>query len=306
MIVLLVASFAAAEAPLWWTEGGITSASALFAKAQARDAVGYEAVQTSLARARKAVGDLELGTALLAEDAARTAYAGRLDRSLSGQFLRVQKHVDLLGTDYSRVFGAAVERALPSVAPGQTVIQCTQISQVEAMLGKGPRCPGTDISGKVAAAIDADPALQSQIGSILSVDWPTIAVEGEVQAPVALTGTERSVSAAVLARALRPDELRQLDDDRAVALEQLSDALNGDDRAAKRAAVAEGEAVAARWRAGVAALGKKLWPDVKKKLEKAARKGGPAGVALCANPESLRGCGLPDATDAVVELLTES
>lgn len=305
MIVLFLVQFASAEPALWWTEGGITSASALFGKAQARDAKGYDAVQASLAAARKAVGDLELGTALLAADPARAAYLEKLDRSLSGQFLRVQKHVDLLGADYSRVFGAAVERALPTVAPGQTVVQCTQISQVEAMLGKGPRCPGTDISAKVAAAIDADLALQSQIGSILSVDWPGISVQGEVQAAVPLTGAERSVSVAAVARALRGDELRELDDQREAALEQLSEALNGSDRAAKEAAVKEGEAIAARWRASVGELGKKLWPEVKKKLEKAAKKGGPAAVALCANPAALQGCGVPDVTDDVVERLTE-
>ncbi len=303
MFLFLVAPLFAADPP-WWTEAGVTRGSALYGKAQARDAQAYEAVQKSLASARKAVGDLELGTALLAADAGRDAYLAELDRSLSGQFLRLQKHVDLLGADYSRVFGAAVERALPGIAAGGTVIQCTQVSQVEAMLGKGPKCPGPDVSGKVASAIDADPALQSQVASILSVDWPTIVVEGKVQAGAPLTGGERSVSAAEVARALRGEELTALDDAREAALEQLAEALDGDDKVAKAAAITEGEAIAARWRAGVAEVGKKLWPDVKKKLDKAAKKGGPVAVALCANPASLGGCGVSDATSAVVEVLT--
>ena len=305
-MVYLALSVALAEGPpLWWTESGIIGASALFAKAQARDAAAYEKAQKELEKAKRASSALELADALLPADAARAAYASRVDRSLSGQFLRLQKHADLLGEDYSRIFGGAVTRALPLVAKGATVTECTQISQVEAMLGKGPHCPGTDISVQVAALVDADKVLQGQVADLLTVDWPSIKLDGEATAPVASTGTERSVDVARLAKAVYGAELQELDDAREAAIEQLSADLDGNDAVAKAAAIKSGEAVRDTWRKGVAALGAKLWPDVKKKLEKAAKRDGPKAVALCANPASLGGCGVPDVTPDVLALFDQ-
>ncbi|MSQ00576.1 MAG: hypothetical protein EXR71_01625 [Myxococcales bacterium] len=306
MLVLIVVGAALADAPVWWTEEGVMRRSATFGKAQARDAEAYESVAAELARARKAVGDLELGSALLEPDASRSAYAVRLDRALSGQFLRLQKHVDLLGGDYSRVFGDAVERVISVAAPGQTVTQCTTVSPVQRMLGTGPKCPGRDISAVVGAALDRDLALKSKVESILSVEWPTIAIVGEVQAPLALTGTERSVDVAALGRAWAGDALRALDDEREADLEELQEELDSEIPATKEAAVKKGAAITESWRAAVGELGRKCWPAIKKRLEKAAKTGGPAGVSLCANPVSLGGCGLPDATTAVLAAVAGS
>lgn len=300
---LLLIALAPAEAPLWWTEEGVTKASSWFGKAQARDAEAYDAAGDQLSKAKGLVGALELADALLTPDAARATYFASLDRSLTGQFMRLQKHTDLLGGDYSRVFGAAVERALPVVAKAQTVTQCISVSKVEAMMGKSPRCPGADISAKVAAIVDEDKELQGQVASILTVDWPKIEVTGTVQAAIPLTGAERSVDVATLARALRKAELQELDDAREAALEQIEEEIESADTATKQAGIVKGEAIRKEWRDSVAALGAKLWPESKKKLEKAAKKGGAAAVALCANPQGLGGCGLPDVTGEVIELL---
>lgn len=304
MVWLLLIAGVEAETPLWWTEEGVTKASSWFGKAQARDAEAYDLAGDQLTTAKRLVGALELADALLVVDPARAAYFAALDRSLTGQFIRLQKHTDLLGGDYSRVFGAAVERALPIVAKGQTVTQCTSVSKVEAMMGKGPRCPGADISAKVAATLDEDLELQGQVASILSVDWPKIEVTGAVQAPVPLTGAERSVDVSTLARALRAAELQELDDVREAALEQIEEEIESADVATKQAGIAKGETIRKQWREGAAAVGAKLWPETKKKLEKAAKKGGATAVALCANPPGLGGCGVPDVTGEVVETLT--
>lgn len=304
MILFLALSQVSAEQPVWWTEEAISAKSELFGKAQARDAQAYEAAQDQLAGARRAVGDLELADALLAPDAARGRYLGELDRSLSGQFLRLQRHTDLLGEDYARCFGAAVQRALVVVAEGRTVVECTQVSAVERAMGKGPRCPGTDISTKVAGVIDKDTTLSAEVTSLLTVDWPTIAVKGSVQPVVPFLGAGRSVSVAAMARALRKEELRELDDAREAAMEQISEELESSDRATKEAGVKKGEAIAQTWRSGVAAVGAGVWPELKKKLERGKRKGAPVDVALCANPEALGGCGVPDATREALAFLS--
>lgn len=305
MILLLMVARLSAEPVVWWTEESISARSELFGKAQARDAQAYELAQTQLAKARRAVGDLELADALLPPDAARARYLSELDRSLSGQFLRLQRHTDLLGEDYARSFGAAVQRGVTLVADGRTVVECTQVSAVERAMGKGPRCPGTDISAKVAATIDKDLVLAAEVTSLLSVDWPSIAVSGAAQPLVPLLGTARSVSVASVARALRKDELRDLNDAREAAMEQISEELSSPDRATKEAAIKKGEDITAAWRMGVATLGAKIVPELKKKLEKGKRKGAPVDVALCVNPEALGGCGVPDATAEAIAVLAE-
>lgn len=302
MIAVLLTLALADAPPLWWTEDGITRNSALFGRAQARDAQAYDAAQKQLDGAKRASGALELADALLAADPARAAYVEKVDRALSVQFLRLQKHTDMLGEDYSRMFGAAVERAIPLVAKGATVTECTKLTKVEAMMGKSPHCDGTDISSRIAATIDDDKELQHQVTDLLTVEWPAIGLTGEVQPPSAVTGAERTVDVATLARACRGPELKELDEAREAAIEELTADLDSTDPSVKQAAIEKGKAVRETWRKGVADVGARLWPEVKKKLEKAAKKGGPAKVALCANPTSLGGCGLPDATPDVVAL----
>ena len=301
---IYLAGLALAESPAWWTEQGVTRASALFGRAQARDSEAYDHAQDQLARAKSLVGALELADALLAPTAGRATYFSAMDRSLTGQFMRLQKHTDLLSVDYSRVFGAAVERAITRVAGEQTVTQCTSISKVEAMMGKGPKCPGTDISARLAAALDGDLVLQGQVASILTVDWPKIELSGVVQPIEPLSGIESTVDVAALARVMRADVLRDLDDEREAALEQIAEELSSADKVVKQAAIAKGEIIRTAWRSSVAAVGAGLWPEVKKKIEKGAKKGGPSGVGLCVNPQPLGGCGAPDVTAAVLERLT--
>lgn len=300
--MILFAMAAAADA-LWWTETGIAKHSELFGKAQARDAEAYEKAQAELERAKRLVGDLELAVAALGGSPDARAYAEGVDRSLTGQFLRLQRHTDLLGDDYSRNFGAAVERALPGVARGQTVTECKHTSAALAMLGRDPKCPGRDISVDVARAVDADPALQSAIKSILEVEWPSIELLPSTQPALAWTGSERSADVATLVRALVPEAIRAADDERDLALEEIADDLDSADAATKQAGIARAQAARDAWGRAVANAATPALAKLKKSVEKAAKKGGSAGVALCHNPAALGGCGLPDATAEVLALV---
>ncbi len=305
MVLILMLAPAFAEQPLWWGEEAVSARSELFGKAQARDAQAYEDAQDQLAKARRAVGELEIADALLAPEAVRGLYLSELDRDLSGQFLRLQRHTDMLSEDYARTFGAAVSRAIVVVAEGKSVAECTQTSAVERAMGKRPRCRGTDISARISKTIDQDKTLEAEVTSLLTVDWPTVRVTGKTQPLVAFLGTERSVSVAAVARAMRKEELRELDDIRGAAMEQLSEGLESADRSVKEAAVKEGQAVSDAWRKSVAAVGAGVWPELKKKIEKGKRKGAPQDIGLCANPVELGGCGVPDATREVLALFAE-
>ncbi len=293
---------ALAADPLWWTESGIALKSELFGKAQARDAEAYEKAQGELERAKRMVSDLELSVAALGAPGDARDYLEGIDRALSGQFLRLQKHTDLLGDDYSKNFGAAVERALPVVAKGLTVTECKQTNAALAMLGREPKCAGRDISADVARALDADAALQAAIRSILEVDWPSIALPSAPQPPTPWTGSSRSVDVATVVRALAGESIRAADDERDVALEAISDELDSSVASTKQAGIDAALAAEATWAKAVYAAATPALARLKKSVEKAAKKGGPAEVALCHNPEALGGCGLPDVTAEVLAL----
>ncbi len=302
---MLILPLALAADPLWWTEDGIATKSELFGKAQSRDADAFQKAQGELERAKKLVDDLELGIALVGTDAARLAYLDSVDRELSGQFLRLQKHTDLLGEDYSRNFGAALERAMPSVAKGQTVTQCQQTSAALAALGRPARCPGRDISADLAAVMDKDVELQGAIASILSVDWPHVQLAGSPQAAVAWTGSERTVDAASLARALAAEAIKAAAYDRELLNEEVEDDVSSPDAATREAALAKALAAREAYMEAVRTAAASGLKKTKSAVEKAAKKGGPAAVALCFNPPGLGGCGLPDATADVLALLAK-
>lgn len=301
MILITVALCLAAE-PAWWSEDAVARNSALFGKAQARDADAFERASDQLETAKRAVGDLEVGAAI-AGGGSIDPYVESLDRVLSGQFLRLQKHADLLSEDYARVFGAALAKASTGVAIGQPLAECKATSKIEMLMGKSPQCPGNDVSARLAASMDQDPELVAAISEILTIEWPVIEIRGEPQAPVAITGSERSVDAATIARKLQKGALAALDDERDIALEQLAEDLESENTTTQAAAVAKAAAVRETWRSGALKVGSKVRSDLTKLLTKSERKGGPGAVAMCANPQSLGGCGVPDVTRDVVALI---
>ncbi len=301
MLLLLIITTVLSAEPAFWSSDTIAGGSAQFAKAQGRDAAAYERAQDALEKGKRAVADLDLGVAIAGSPEALVAYNTAQRRALAGQFLQLSKHADLLADDYSRVFGDAVQRALPTVGKGFDVKECTGGSAIEALMRRAPKCPGKDLSPALVGAIDTDPKLAAAIQEILTVDWPIIALPSASQAPIPLTGAACSVDAAALARALRGDDVQAAQDAYEADIEQID--ADADDATAKKAAIAQGEAVRARWTATMTTVGADVLARAKKELAKAAKKGGPADVALCANPTALGGCGVPDATPVVLAAL---
>lgn len=287
---------ALAGEPAFWNSEGVASQSALFGRAQSRDARGFEGAQAQLEAKKRAVAALDLGVALVGSPPALRDAATDARRKLAGQFLRLQRHADLLATDYEQTFGAAVQRALPTVGKGLSVVECTPPSGIQALMRRSSAsCAGTDLNAALARAIDADPVLQAAVEELLEVEWPSIelpAIRGTV---VALSGSARSVDAASLARKLRPEEVQAAQDAYEAAIEQL-DGLDSEDEAVKKAAIAKAEAARAAWSHQVAAVGTGLWPEAKKKLS--AAKYGDVGV--CPVPAALGGCGVEDVSEAAL------
>ena len=54
-------------------------------------------------------------------------------------------------------------------------------------------CEGDDLNAALAAALDADAALADELSGLTGSAWPSLGIEGQVQAAVPITGTGRDV-----------------------------------------------------------------------------------------------------------------
>ncbi|MFZ5478795.1 MAG: hypothetical protein ACOZNI_18630 [Myxococcota bacterium] len=279
----------------YYHPGDVAKKSARFAAVSEKMAPAYEDVQGAVARADAALLDLEYGVALLgdAAPAALATWAADTRKQVKGEMARVQKHADLLGEDYDRVFTAAMERALPAATKGYDVKECGATG-VAAMMGR-TTCQGKDLNGAIAAAMDQDAALQKELDDIARVEWPTVTLPKKAQGPVALTGTARWVDGGALAR-----QLPGLERLRKASQEEIGAALE-DDEDPKR--VEKAQKLHAAWLAALGEQGATLRAAAKASLERGAKKGGPAEVGWCGNPRALGGCEGEDATKAVIEAL---
>jgi len=294
---IILASSGLAGTPAFYHPDDIAAASKRFAEASEAIQPRFERGQEAVARTTAGLADLEVAVALLGPDvpAGLASWAQLTRRQVTGQYLRLNKHAELVQEDFSKVFLDALGRAMPRVAAGKDPVEC-KATGVEAMMRR-TSCKGEDLNPALAAAIDSDGQLGRDIASILSVEWPTIAVEPAPQPVVPVTGSASWVDLGRLARTLIPGRLAVRLDALERALEPLDDGLAAKDPAAIEAAgkkkQAYTEALAgdgALFRAAVA--------------EAAGRvKALPPELGLCASPAVLGGCAGTDATDAVIAAL---
>ena len=295
-VALLSTGTLAAEGA-YYDPDDVAGRSARFAEAASAAAPAFEKVQQDLSRLGADLEDLELGVALLGSDAGDLAsWALQTRRTALGQYLQIQRHVDLLQEDYSAVFSAAVDRSLARVAAGRDVQPCVRRGLGPMASGGSGRCAGEDIGPKIAAVVDEDAVLTAALGEIARVPWPAIELGSAPGPIVPLTGDERWVQVAPLARALAGDRLRAqaeaLDD----ALADLEDGIDDGDKAA----IAAAESTRAAWAAALGQDGSALRGALQAALQRAGG-GAPARVGLCAVPPRLGGCPGEDVTRQVLD-----
>jgi hypothetical protein len=291
------AAAASGGAPAYYHPDAVAKDSAVFAHVAESMGPSFEDRQGRISAVGAALGDLELGVGLLGAAAppALTDWSLSTRRRVVGETLRLQKHVDLLQDDYARVFGAAVDRALPVVGKAYTVTVCGA-SGVIAMMGH-TTCTGTDLNGPLAAAIDADAGLKKELADIASVEWPSFDVPTAVEPVVALTGTTRWVSGGAVARALIGPRVTA----RQGTLESALDALLPDEPT--KDDLAKAQALKDAYLVSLGKDGDALRTAITASLTRGEKKGGPAAVAWCANPVELGGCAGEDATRDVLTAL---
>lgn len=290
-------SVAAAGTPAFYHPDDIAAQSVRFKEVSEAIQPKFERGQDVVARYSNALADLEVSVGLLGSDVPEglASWSQLTRRQVTGQYLRLNKHADLVQEDFSKVFLDALGRALPKVAAGKDAVECTATGVV-AMMHR-TSCVGEDLNGALAKAIDADGQLGRELASILSIEWPSVSVEPTAQGVVPLTGTSRWVDLAALGKAFAQARIDARKDAFERALAPLEDGLDAKDPAAIKAA---GEKKSA-YLAALGTDGAVLRAEVGAALGR--MKGAPADVGLCANPKVLGGCVGEDVTEAVVAAL---
>lgn len=307
VLLLLVLPSASAEPAGYYHPDNIAAQSARFAEASSVMGPAFEDAQTTLSRMGRDLENLERNTAFLGTDAPEelTSWYQETQRAVTGQYIQIQRHVDLLQEDYMNIFSAAAERAITAVAAGRDLQECNDSGGISSMLGRSARgaadCIGADLNAQIAGAIDQDIGLAEELREINAIPWPAVSIEPTAQPLHAVTGTTRYVSMTALSRYLddKADLRREAFED---ALAPFEDGINSGDSAAMEQAAQ----LKAAYFASLGEDGAILQAALLKSLTKAAKKvPGFTEVGICANPEALGGCDGEDITDMVMALLRD-
>ena len=301
---LLLCAQALAAPPAHYHADAVGPHSTLFTQSSALMSARFEAVQAEMARISPGLVALDLDAALVSRRAppAYLAYAAELRREGAGQRQRVQVFVDTLVGDFEDSFQAALQRALPSATQGYDAVQC-KTAGVAALMGR-TLCKGEDLNPALGRALDQDPLPQQAVQEIESLSWPSFAVEGRDQPVLPLTGVGSYLRLDALAMALVGPAVAGAQARLDEALEPVQAEIEeGDDEAARRAALERARSLRDLYERELGLLGEELLAAVHDGLVRQQKRGAPAAVGVCANPEILGGCPGADATAAVLPLL---
>ena len=300
--VLGTPSPAHAGAPAYYIADAVAQRSAVFRSAAEVSGPALEARNKQLDRTGSGLRRLDLAVALLGADASPELRAWTLStrRQTTGESMRLQKHLDLLQADYAAAFGAAVQRAALAVGGGTAVVACEAPPRPLGMPGpaKAP-CPGVDKSAEIAALIDKDNALASQIGALNAIPFPEVSSPNQAWPALPLTGNDGWVSLGAAAEVLIPARIAARQSALEAALAPLQPRITAGDATALDAA----KAARATYDAALAADGAALRAALRSTLEKT--KGAPA-VGLCPSAPALGGCPGVDRTKEVLALLADN
>jgi len=224
--------------------------------------------------------------------------------ALKAEFAReqavLQQTVDELITAFDETFVASMERAI-AAHPGQAVACEGRVAVgrtlpgMPARMQDNPDCTGEDLNARIAAAMDADPALGPAVTALMERPWPSLTIP---EAPQAATGGTAAVPVIPFAKDVLSDALRRIDraeDDARLPIEAaLEDGTTEAETERLREQVVGIEAQIAELRLETFAP---VQAAADKRFAKAQKKGGPS-VGWCANPAFFGGCTVPMLDDS--------
>jgi hypothetical protein len=300
----------------------IMSRSALFVGLNSKQLALVGPLESAMKRMDGALASLDLSVSLTEgtiDRAQRDLWKARLDERAGGFssfFDAFQERFSADGQAYGTLFMAALERAVADLAVelGGSIVECAgQSASPFSLTGPGgatKSCAGEDLSARIAAAWDRDPALASALEQLTAAPWPALSSYESEQSALPRKGDEGTpqtlggwVSPSRLLRDL--PEAAELLDAIAQRAESGRRALVGKSRLIDREAEdAEAQLVSIRAaakelrlqsEADKAALGELVWQAAARavKKHKLLRK---QTVGVCMNPPDWGGCSGADLT----------
>ena len=280
----------------------IAGQSKAFARA-AEAAPAYEAAEGTSQSIARALESYESNLDLLGERAP-AAERERLDQirtTWGREQAELSDFASALMEDFDMVFTAAMERALeahPEARMCEATLRESSLPGMPAREKSNPDCTGEDLNPGLAAAMDADPALASQIEELLSRSWPAMTTPDQPQPAIGDTGSWVAVDR-FFSEAATPalKAIYQADEDArlpiAAALEDGADPASQLDKA---------RAITEQTAARRAALAAPVLAAADKLASKLTRKGQPS-ISWCANPIAFGGCEGDNATGELSDAL---
>jgi hypothetical protein len=304
LLPLLISSVVLAGEPGYYHPDFVGPHSALFEKASAHVAQRFGEVEGEMARVSPELVALDQGAALCAQRApeAFMSYAEDLRRESAGQTARVQAFVDTLVDDFEVTFGGAMERVLAEATEGYDVALC-KAEGIHALMGRS-QCEGTDLAPIIGEHMDRDADLAEDVEEIMALEWPAFAIEGRAQPVIPITGVGSYVDLQALTQALLSGPIAEAKARHAAALEGVeADLEEGDTQAVRDAALQKARDFRTIYERELGELGEDFFTAVADSLGRLQKKGAPAAVGVCANPQGLGGCSGEDVTALVIPLL---
>jgi hypothetical protein len=323
----LLPAVALAGGDAWYRQDDVVKASTRFQASAQRSQAAVAPVEEALVKADGNLASMDRAQALLRgsippafADLHRATLDERAGR-FEAEHQAIQERLTALELGFEGAYTQALERARTTVASQgfSNVAPCEGPSGIDALAMGGPgggptppRCPGTDVSSRLAAAWDDDPKLDKELQALYAGAWPVVTSYTTPMEPVSLAGRTRaqgSFDPALLAASL-PEAAECLDRIEALA-QQSRSALSAARREYGESLTQEQlEAIRARAR-GVrewaeeqkSRAGKALLAAVERGTKGKGAKAGWGEVGACVNPPSWGGCAGPDRTKDVSAVL---
>ena len=303
----------------------VTAASKAFLSVAADLQEAYLPLEQSLSRTDSLLAELDLNLALSkgAVDAAQhKLWSARLDERsgvFGPEFEAIQLRIQELEAGFEVSFQGALDRALTKlkadgVEPAPCAAKAAGIAAMAPGFASGKaKCPGEDVSLKIASMWDNDPQLTAQLAALIEPAWPGVTSYSESAPSVAtggFAGNNDWLSPANLGAAI-PEAIELID-----AIERMAAKSRNALRASYQGLDREAPGFKEQ-RLAVSALAKGIRSfseDAKKaagealfeSLNRVRRKGRKAGwseVTVCLNPTGWEGCSGTDRTDDVAEAM---
>lgn len=303
---LLVVATALSSEPAWYHPDDVAVASEVFARSASETAARFDAIQRRLEDAGNVLTRLDVNVSICGTRATPEFrdWAIQLRKQVTGQYLRLQAYVDVLTADYESTFEAALERATAALSSTYNLKVC-KAPRIMGPPGTGS-CQGKSLNAELGARLDRDAVLQKEVQEILSIPWPELTLEARPQAVLPVTGTARYIDMDALVGTFLGTEVDGARDALQRDLEPLeADMKESDDPAVRARTTEQARALRDQYEKRLAQVGDRLFTALEPALVRAAKKGAPDQVGVCANPKRAGACQGEDVTATLLPLLEQ-